>query len=224
MTDSLNEPAISPDARPEAPHWRRLHAFGLPEGSIRAILAVAVFATIWILLVRKPDQEVPDYLRDLLFIIMGHYFASRRRASVDPPNGPGPLFLPRGTIRWILFAGFLAVGIVLFRNGRFHDPMGNPGVVTLMLVAGFLLGVVVAKFGDWWSDKGHRVPRWVEDSRAAVALLATACLMFLVWNRFNLVFVPRDPARLNSWNLRLGPYGTEHILGAIVGFYFGSRS
>ena len=42
-----------------------------------------VFATTWGLglLVVRPSQEVPDYLRDLLFIIMGHYFASRGRAD-----------------------------------------------------------------------------------------------------------------------------------------------
>ena len=208
----------------ETPNWRRLHAFGLPEGSVRAVLAVAIFATIWALLVRHPRQEVPDYLRDLLFIIMGHYFASRRRSSTEPPNGPGPLFLPRGTIRLVLFAGFLAVGVLLFRGGHFHDPMNNPGVVTLMLVAGFLLGVVVAKLGDWWVDRGHRVPRWVEDSRALFALLAAALLILLVWNRFELILVPRNPGVPNPWDLRLGPYGTEHILSAIVGFYFGSRS
>ena len=82
-----------------------------------------------------------------------------------------------------------------------------------------------AKIGDWWTEKGHRVPRWIEDSRALVALLAAAVLMFLVWNRFNMVFVARDPVLLQQqWDLHLGPYGTEHILGAIVGFYFGSRS
>jgi hypothetical protein len=211
--------------QPEAPNWRRLHAFGLPEGSVRAVLAVAIFATIWVLLVRKPEQEVPDYLRDLLFIIMGHYFASRRRSSTAPSSGPGPLFLPKGTIRLILFSGFVAVGVLLFRGGHFSNPLGNPGVVTLMLVAGFLLGVVVSKIGDWWREKGHQVPRWIEDSRALFALLATAVLIFLVWNRFNMVFVARDAVLLHQqWDLHLGPYGTEHILGAIVGFYFGSRS
>jgi hypothetical protein len=54
--------------------WRRLHALGLPAGSVRALLAVLMFATNWGLLVLRPQREVPDYLRDLLFIIMGHYF------------------------------------------------------------------------------------------------------------------------------------------------------
>jgi hypothetical protein len=177
-----------------------------------------------VLLVRQPDQEIPDYLRDLLFIIMGHYFASRRRAATSVSTDPGPLFLPRGSIRVVLFGGFVAVGVILFRRGGFRDPTSHPGVVTLMLVAGFLLGVIVAKFGDWWRDRGHRVPRWIEDARALVAILAAVVLILMVWNRFGHILVPRDANLFDNWKLNLGHYGPEHILGAVVGFYFGSRS
>jgi hypothetical protein len=68
--------------------WRRLHALGLPAGSVRALLAVLIFVTTWGLLVVRPNQEVPDYLRDLLFIIMGHFFAARRKSG--PAEEPGP--------------------------------------------------------------------------------------------------------------------------------------
>src|SRR5882724_10592291 len=80
--------------------WRRLHALGLPAGSVRALLAVLIFATTWGLLVLKPTQEVPGYLRDLLFIIMGHYFAARRRSGPAEEPGPPPLYLPRGSVRF----------------------------------------------------------------------------------------------------------------------------
>src|SRR4051794_32368249 len=89
--------------------WRRLHALGLPSGSIRALLALLIFATTWALLVLRPTREVPDYLRDLLFIIMGHYFAARSRAI----RGLSPVLRPctcrseasgssssRGASRW----------------------------------------------------------------------------------------------------------------------------
>ena len=218
MSDAIS--ILPPPARP----WRKVHALGLPQGSIRALLAVAVFATIWTLLAKQPDRDIPDYLRDLMFIIMGHYFAARSRSGGGEPAGPGPLFLPRGTVRLILFGGFVAVGFILFRDGRFRDPMRNPGVVTLMLVGGFLLGVVMGKFGDWWKERGHRVPRWIEDARALVAIFAALGLIFLVWNRFDHIFVPRDPKLFDRMSLRFGSYGPEHILGAIVGFYFGSRS
>ena len=83
----------TPETRTED-DWRRLHAFGLPAGSIPALLAVMIFATTWGLLLIRPDQEVPDYLSDLLFIIMGHYFASRHRADQGDEPGPPPLYLP----------------------------------------------------------------------------------------------------------------------------------
>src|SRR4051812_49339484 len=89
--------------------WRRLHARGLPAGSIRALLALAIFATTWGLLVLKPSQEVPVFLRDLLFIIMGHYFAARRRTETAQEVGPPPLFLPHGSVRLLLIAGCVAV-------------------------------------------------------------------------------------------------------------------
>ena len=60
--------------------WRTVHAWGLPAGSIRGLLAILIFGTVWALLLLQPGDEIPDYLRDLLFIIMGHYFAARHRA------------------------------------------------------------------------------------------------------------------------------------------------
>ncbi len=215
---------MMPETTSTPTHWRKLHALGLPEGSIRAVLAVAICATIWVVLARHPDQEVPDYLRDLMFIILGHYFASRRRSVDEVAAGPAPLFLPRGSIRVVLFAGFAAVAVLLWRRGDIHEPLKSPGVMTLMLVAGFLLGVIAAKVRAWWAERGHRVPRWVEDTRALVAIVAALALIVLVWNRYDPIFILRQPDMFDKMNLRLGKYGPEHILGAIVGFYFGSRS
>src|SRR5271154_2166192 len=93
--------------------WRRLHALGLPSGSVRALLAILIFAATWGLLVVRPSQEVPDYLRDLLFIIMGHSFAVRRRAGQAEKIGPPPLYLPRGSVRLLLVLGSLAAAVLL---------------------------------------------------------------------------------------------------------------
>jgi hypothetical protein len=210
---------------PQRPvNWRRLHAFGLPGGSIRAVLALMIFGTIWGLLLRRPDQEIPDYLRDLLFIIMGHYFAVRGRADQANEPGPPPLFLPTGTVRLVLIAGFVAVTVVLYRQSQLL-PLGNhPGAVTLILVGGFLLGVVLRRIAAWWQERGRRVPRFLEDLRAAVALIAAAVLVLLVWNRF-FPFLPKPrPGAFQNVRLELGQYGPEHIAAAVVGFYFGSRS
>ena len=213
-----------PGPRPASEDWRGLHAFGLPAGSIRAALALAIFATTWALLLRKAEVQVPDYLRDLLLIILGHYFAARNRPEPIDAAGPAPLFLPRGTIRVVLVGGCVGVAVLLARQGRLGDVERNPGVVSLLLVGGFLLGVVSRTVMRWVFGEGGHPPRWLEDARAAAALLAAAALVALVWDRY----FPYLPASVRGphagFRLKLGEYGPEHALGAVVGFYFGSRS
>ena len=204
--------------------WRTVHALGLPSGSIRALLAILVFGTIWTLLLVQPGAEIPDYLRDLLFIIMGHYFAARHRASEDPEPGPPPLFLPRGSVRFLLIAGSIAVAVLLFRRGQLTSLDQNPGVVTLLLVGGFLLGVAMNAVMSWWRNRGHRTPRLVEDVRAVLSMAAAGLLIFLVLNRLLLLVPPSQIDQLLPPGIHLGRFGPEHVLAAVVGFYFGSRS
>jgi hypothetical protein len=204
--------------------WRTVHAWGLPAGSIRALLAILVFGAAWSLLLMRPGAEIPDYLRDLLFIILGHYFAARHRASRDPEPGPPPLFLPRGSVRILLIAGSTAVAVLLFRRGQLTALEENPGVVTLLLVGGFLLGVAMNAATSWWRDRGHRAPRLVEDVRALLSVAAAGLLIFLVWNRLLLLVPPTQIDRLIPPEIHLGGLVPEQILAAVVGFYFGSRS
>jgi hypothetical protein len=217
MDPETKAPQISAD-------WKDIHAFGLPAGSIRALLAILVFATTWGLLLLKPSQDVPEFLRDLLFIIMGHYFASRHRALQASEPGPGPLYLPNGSVRLALVVGCLAVAVLLYRRGQLTALEANPGVITLVLIGGFLLGVVFNSVATWWRERGHRAPRIVEDLRALVSMAAAVLLVTMVWNRLLLVFPPESIDRLFAGWLRLGRYGPENLLAAVVGFYFGSRS
>ena len=101
-------PSMASPSRPRV-------SFGEPSGPCSAIL---IFATTWGLLVLRPSLEVPDYVRDLLFIIMGHYFAARRRSDPGEEAGPPTLFLPRGSVRLILVAGSVAVALVLVQRGN----------------------------------------------------------------------------------------------------------
>jgi len=204
--------------------WRRLHALGLPAGSVRALLAVLIFVTTWGLLVVRPNQEVPDYLRDLLFIIMGHYFAARRRSGPALEPGPPPLYLPRGSVRLFLVAGTVAVAVLLFRQGRLTALDDNPGVVTLLLIGGFLAGVALNTLSTWWRDRGHHTPRFVEDLRALISIAAAGILVILVWNPIVVLFPTDFVDELLYPRVHLGHLGVEHILAAVVGFYFGSRS
>jgi hypothetical protein len=204
--------------------WRKIHALGLPAGSIRALLAILFFGTAWALLLVRPSEDVPDYIRGVLFIVMGHYFAARHRASEAPEPGPAPLFLPRGSVRFLLIAGSIAVAVILFRQGRLTSLEQNPGVVTLLLVGGFLLGVATNAVMSWWKDRGHRTPRIVEDVRALISLAAAGLLVVLVLNRVQLLAPSSRIDQFIPAGVHLGHFGLEQILAAIVGFYFGSRS
>jgi len=219
--------ATDPNPTPAPPDdWRKLHALGWPEGSVRALLAVLVFGTVWALLLLRPSMDVPSYLRDLLFIILGHYFASRKRGGHEPGEipGPPPLYLPRGSVRLLLVTGSVGVAIALHRRGQLADPLANPGVVTLLLLAGFLLGVALRTVSAWWGARGHRPHRVFEDLRALVVMLAAAALTVLVLNRLFPAFPPEAidaTFRKVAGPIRVAP---EQILAAIVGFYFGTRS
>lgn len=204
--------------------WRRLHALGLPAGSVRAVLAILIFGTTWGLLVVRPNQEVPDYIRDLLFIIMGHYFAVRRRSGPAEEPGPPPLYLPRGSVRLLLVAGSAAVAVLLFRRGRLTALDDNPGAVTLLLIGGFLAGVAINTLATWWNERGHHTPRIVEDLRALITMAAAGLLVILVWNHIVVLFPTDSVDALLSKQAHLGRLGVEHVLAAVVGFYFGSRS
>src|SRR5262245_48588967 len=124
---------------PGTENWRSLHAFGWPAGSVRAALALLLFGAAWVLLLQ--DAEVPEYFENLLFIIMGHYFASRKAVAPVEEPGPPPLYLPRGSVRWLLVAGFVIVTVLLLRQDRLQFPEegigGHRGITTLLLVAGF---------------------------------------------------------------------------------------
>lgn len=205
-------PTAEPHQTPSPPavvDWRRLHALGLPGGSIRALLALVVFGTIWYWLWRTPETEVPAYLRDLMFIIMGHYFAVRQKTDASDA-GPPPLFLPKGTIRSLLLLGFVAVAVLLYRREGFHV---NDAWLTLLLVGGFMLGVLVNLIGG-----RRKWPRAFEDTRAIVSLSAGVLLVILVLH----VWTP--PADWYGLNRFIGKYKIEDILAAMVGFYFGSKS
>ena len=205
--------------------WRKIHAFGLPSGSIRAILGMIIFGSIWIWIVRFPGLEVPDYLQNLMFIILGHYFASRANPHPDLEAGPPPLFLPHGTIRFLILAGFIAVPILLHRRGELvvRHPNGDPqlqkGFVTLFLVGGFLLGVVIQKIQSWFSD-GKLPSRRVEDIRALFSLTAALLFVLLLFN----IVVPGDFEWLKKLESLAGKNGIKGILVAFIGFYFGSKS
>jgi hypothetical protein len=165
-----------------------------------------------------------------MFVIMGHYFATRKRpaagtgAEGGEELGPPPLFLPRGSVRLVLLAGSAAVAVVLYRRGVLTRIDRNPGVTTLLLVGGFLVGVVLNAVTGWWRERVKRRHRAVEDVQALAAMGAGVVLVALVWNRLYPIVPPDQADTLFDRWVHLGRLGPEHLLGTVVGFYFGSRS
>ena len=113
---------------------------------------------------------------------------------------------------------------LLFRRGQLTTIDNNPGAVTLLLIGGFLLGVALNTVGTWWKDRGHHTPRIVEDLRALISMAAAVSLAILIWNQVLVLFPTDSVDGLLSPRAHLGRFGIEHILAAVVGFYFGSRS
>lgn len=210
--------AQAPSTSGKQSGWKEWHAFGLPGGSVRALLALCVAGTIAAALLLCPERQVPYYSQNVLFIILGHYFAARKQTSPAADAGPPPLYLPRGSIRLLLTAGFVAVGVMLYRQERLLRVAEHPGVLTLYLVLGFLLGVVLTRV----LSLGRRhPPRLVEDLRALLSLVAAVLLAFMVLEELELL--PRSGA-LGSWYQLLAERRAQHVAAALVSFYFGSRS
>jgi hypothetical protein len=185
------------------------------------LLALGLAVAIWGLMLRQPDQPLPSYLRDLVFIILGHYFASRKRVeTTGPSDSPPPLYLPRGSVRLLLIGGFLVVALVLGARGEFAAAPSSPSAVTLLLVGGFLLGVVLNRIREWTAG-GRPRSRGFEDLKAITVLAAAALLVALVWG----VSLP-DPLShvVDDLRGRLGPINPEELLATVIGFYFGTRS
>lgn len=204
--------------------WYERFAFGLPSGSVRAILALLILGNACALVAVRPDLPLPGYLRDLMFLILGHYFALRRAQGEPIEEGPPPLFLPRGTIRFLIIIGFITVFILLIRRGATWRPSESPAAFTLFLVAGFLLGVILRKVGGWWTARsGKRSYRLFTDLRALVTVISALVLIGLAWNEVYHFIRLRDhlPGRAGT---PLNQIGLEYVFSAIVGFYFGARS
>jgi hypothetical protein len=187
-------PASVPSPIPRQP-------LGLPEGSVRALLAIMVFGTIWALLLIHEDKPapIPLYLYYLMFLILGSYFAARRHHQRPPGvRQAHPLHLPRGTLRFLMIVGFIAaIGWGFYSNPQFLDRLNPPVTeqpyLPVVVVGAFFLGVLVARFGE-----------------RVLAGPGAEVLIRLVINP-----TLSQPLSLPPW---------ESILAGLVAFYFGVRS
>jgi hypothetical protein len=200
------------------------HALGLPAGSVRALLAFGILGLSWLLVWRYgygTDHKLPlefIYLQYLAVLILAHFFAAHGSTIGPKVSHRSPLWLPGGTVRLLLVAGYIGLGIFLYLHRQlvFTEPeQGQQGVLILLLLTSFFLGYIITAFVRYFS--GGTLPYWFQDLQAWVALLALLALGVLA-----IIHVFINPT-LDTGS-RVEVPTLEAVLAALVGFYFGARS
>ena len=122
---------------------------GLPQGSVRALLAFMVVLVIVVEVVRNASIEV--IWTETLMIVLAHYFSSRRFIQLPPDvvrrlqeeghleRDSHPLFLPRKGIAAMIVGTFLLLAIFLWSQGRLFNYESASILVT---VFAYLIGIL----------------------------------------------------------------------------------
>jgi hypothetical protein len=219
-------PASSPPNVPqELPPPR--HALGLPAGSVRALLALSVLGLLWLLALQPipghsqavGEIKLPTVFMDLqilMVLILSHFFAAHGHSIGREGLGKSPLGLPRGSVRFVLLAGYLALaGFLYHTQPKFEYPSTSALILLLVLLSGFFLGHVLTAIVRFLS-RGV-LPYWFQDIQAWTALLSVLCMgIILIIQLFINTSVPLE----QQIDLPI----VEAVLAALVGFYFGARS
>jgi hypothetical protein len=218
-------PTYPPTAAAPVPHR---HALGLPAGSIRSLLALAVLGLSWLIVLRPaPGQKEPliaeklplvfIYLQMLMVLILAHFFAAHGNTIRPAGHGASPLGLPRGSVRFVLLLGYLGLAAFLYhlRPEFQYPPQGDFVLMLLLLISAFFIGHLLTGAVRMFSS--GVLPFWFQDVQAWVALLAMLCLgIILIVQLFINTSVPLEQ--------QLDLPVVEAVLAALVGFYFGARS
>jgi hypothetical protein len=218
------EAANPVETRPVPP---RRHALGLPAGSVRSLLALGVLGLMWAIVLRfqygdKPLSEVTlplpfIYLQFLMVLILAHFFASHGSTIGPRVSRRSPLGLPRGSVRFLLLAGYLGLaGFLYHTQPDFEFPAKGPFFLLVgLMITGFFLGHIITGFMRL-VGRGQ-VADWFLDFEAWIALLALCGLAILL-----IVYLFINPSVSEQYKLDLPTL--EAFLAAAVGFYFGARS
>ncbi|NBO91714.1 MAG: hypothetical protein EBV06_05295 [Planctomycetia bacterium] len=208
------------------------HALGLPAGSVRAMLALGVLGYLWLLLQLMITQDAAIaaellirqeaslsfvYMNILMVLMLSHFFSAHGHTIGGNRNTSSPLWLPRGTLRFLILVGYLSLAVWSYRQREaFKLPDNAPILLMLtILIASFSVGFVLTVVIRFIS--GGRLPPWILDIQAWFALLALVLLGVVLLVRL----VINTSVNLES---QIGLVMPEAILAGIVGFYFGSRS
>ncbi len=217
-------PAYAP-----TPAFRR-HAWGLPAGSVRALLALAVLGLLWVIALFHPhgqttseaDKHLPLILislQILMVLILVHYFTAHGKTIGRHLTGHPPLGLPTGVIRFVLGAGYIGLCVFLYYNrADFALPAATSfNSLLLALVAtlsGYFAGLVIA--GCVRMTWGDPPPGPYLDLEAWVAILAMIGLGVIVLIQLINHSVSEE------YQIQLDT--TEAVVSGLIGLYFGARS
>jgi len=180
---------------------------GLPRGSIRATVTITISLACWIMF--TAGSEVPNYLLNLILIMVGYYFAFRTGpinlkgvSDVTTKDSKPPLYMPKGIIRWIIIGGFILAGVVLaVRGDAFSDIYIEFYFILIGLSIGFLSRSIRRQLIK------VELPGFIKHGRGII-VLSVAILLFFIF-----VFNIHDDV----------PPLVVRLSIATLGFYFGSR-
>jgi hypothetical protein len=198
------------------------HTLGMPRGSVRALLALCIAAsTYWLIanpeLQARFNNTIPEQLLGALMLVLGYYFADRaggQRADGVPAAriGPAPLWLPSGSVRFLIVVGLIAaiVGLAT-KTADTETFFGLPIIGALIQIIAFLLGrlgrLLLARVR---ADGRNKTATIIADVKGLIALAAGAGCVVLFC--FPDVPIP-DDVRLKF----------DEIFPSLVSFYFGTR-
>jgi hypothetical protein len=191
---------------------------GLPAGSVRALLCLVIVS--FLVLQTARGIRVDVVWSEALMITLAHYFTTRRfvplsrelRAKLEAEGeiepDESPLYLPKHSVRILLIAAFVGLGLYLHSHGRLFEPQS---LSLLVSVGAYLLGITVRGFLAWCSQHtGITPPAWWNDLKAIATLAIVAAAVGLQLAGVTSTFGV-DSSRLQDVSLGL------------VLFYFGSR-
>jgi hypothetical protein len=208
----------------------RRHALGLPAGSVRALLALAVLGLLWtVALTHPPGETVPEAdkhlptiliaLQILMVLILVHFFTAHGHTIGRHVSTASPLGLPGGMIRFILAIGYIGLSVLLLYNrADFDQP--EPGALWSLLLE--LVVVLVSYFAGMLLSGfvrmvwGEPPPAPYQDMEAWVAILGLLGLGIVVL----IHLINRNVAAENKISLDVA----EAVLSGLIGLYFGARS
>ena len=188
---------------------------GLPTGSVRALLTLIVVGVVVTKMVFH--RTLDSIWIETLLIALAHYFTSRRFVSLSPETmrrleedgsidrERHPLYLPKNTIRFVIIAAFVGLGIHLYREDQLFEPKT---IALLSMVFAYLLGAIVGSITNWFHRRRSQPVAGTWGDIKALIVLASILLIAIV--------------ELLDQGPMLHPLVERIALGLTL-FYFGSR-